>query len=148
MKLIDIWTNLSVGGALSILIIAASLIEITPIKLSPLKWIGKRINSELEKELKETTSNINKVESKLDEHIAQSLRTKILSFMDDILNRGMQKTRSQWSEIIKACAEYERYIEENDLVNGDATEAIEFLHEEYQRCLQTRNFLDVKLNKN
>ena len=145
MKIYDIISQLSAGSVLSILVIALSLIEITPIHVYPLKWIGKRMNADLEAELKATADHIDKVEDKLDEHIAQSLRTKILSFMDDILNRGMQKTRSQWSEIIKACSEYERYIEENDLTNGDATEAIEFLHEEYQQCLKDRNFLDVKV---
>ena len=61
----EVLTNVSAGGILSVIVLILSLIEITPIKISPLKWIGKRIN-------KEKIEKVDKFEKKLDEHIAQS----------------------------------------------------------------------------
>lgn len=143
MTLATIIEKINVGGVVSIIVVLLSLVEITPIKLSPLKWIGNRVNSELMKRVDEIDKNQKHTEAKLDEHVAQSLRTKIIMFQDDVIQRGMLKTHAQWREILRACDEYEQYVKANDLINGDATEAIDFIHKEYQRVCTNRQFLDL-----
>lgn len=144
MKLYELFTHLSAGGILSIIIVLSYLIEVSPIKINPIGALGKMLNKNVMERLDKTEKHVDLIERKLDDHVVSSLRSKILSFMDDILERRQLKTRSQWSEILKACTEYENYISTNGLMNGDATEAIEFLHSEYQRCCNTGSFLDLK----
>lgn len=140
--------GITYGGVITLLVIVSLLVQISPLKLDPWSWIGDQLNKNIKKEISEMRTDVSTTEKKLDEHIAQSLRTKIINFQDDILQKGMLKTQAQWKEVQRACGEYEAYITANNLVNGDATEAIEFIHQEYQRCASTRNFMNSPVQKN
>lgn len=134
MTVAEVFENISAGGILSALVIILSLIEITPIKVSPLKWIGKRLN-------KETIEKVDKFEKKLDEHIAQSYRDKIMGFQEDLLRSGLSnRTQETWAEIINACEAYEKYIKDYDIPNGLCEQAINFIKESYHTCLINRDF--------
>ena len=108
-------SNLTIGGWLSIVIICSLFIEITPfIKINPIEWLGKRLNAYMNK-------RVDKIEKKLDEHIAQSYRTKILDFQDSLLKnptnyRGF--TKEQYDEVIDSISIYERHCKENKIDNG------------------------------
>lgn len=132
MNVYEMFGHVTAGGFVAVLVIIMSLVEIAPIKLSPLQWIGKRIN-------KQTLDRVAKIDKKLDEHIAQSYRTKILSFQDDIL-AGCPKTKEQWFEVTNAITLYTEYCEDNDIKNGLCHQASIFLSAEYQRRLATRDF--------
>lgn len=147
MTLNAIFEHLSVGGVLSVVVVLSYIIEISPIKINPIQALGKLMNKPVLDRLDKTDAHVDLIEGKLDGHIVSSLRSKILLFMDDIVERNQLKTRSQWAEILKACAMYEDYIEENHLINGDATEAIDFLHAEYQECLKTGKFHNLQTRK-
>ena len=135
MKAWEILTQLNAGGVVSILVILLSLVEITPIKLSPLKWIGKRINSE-------AIERLDKVEKKLDEHIAQSYRNKILAAQNTLLN-GQTFTMEEFDEIIEACGNYETYCEVNKIKNEKCKLAISYLHHCYKLCQDNRSFANL-----
>ena len=124
--------NITAGGIVSVLIIIASLVEITPIKFSPLQWIGKRLNAE-------SLLRITKMEKKLDEHIAESYRNNILRVQDKLL-RGELLTREEWEKALKNCEDYERYIKDNDLSNDLVNEAMKYIHRKYQDALNTVSF--------
>lgn len=104
-----------------------SLIEIAPIRVSPLQWVGKRLN-------KEANDQIEKIGKKLDEHIAQSLRSKILQFQDDVIN-NVPKTVEQWKEVVHAIDAYEAHCRDNGINNGLCKQASKFLLKEYQKKL-------------
>lgn len=134
MSLKAIIENLSIGGWLSIVVILLSVIEITPIKISPLQWIGKRTN-------KEALDRVDKIEKKLDEHIAQSYRDKIMNFATMITTSGISNhPKELWNEVINACNNYEQYIADNNIPNGLCEEAIKFIKQSYQTCLTNNDF--------
>ena len=135
MKAWEILTQLNTGSVVSILVIVLSLVEITPIKLSPLKWIGKRINSE-------AIERLDKVEKKLDEHIAQSYRNKILNAQNTLLN-GQTFTMEEFDEIIEACSNYETYCEDNEIKNEKCKLAISYLKHCYKLCQDNRSFANL-----
>lgn len=132
MPITEFFKNLTAGSLVAVIVLVLSFIEIVPIKISPLQWIGRRLN-------KETLRKVGEIERKLDEHVAQSYRTKILNFQDDILNND-NKTREQWKEVINAISAYETYCSENTINNGLCKEASAFLVEEYRKHLVARDF--------
>lgn len=132
MTLASVFENATAGGIVAVAVIILSLIEIVPIKISPLNWLGKRLNGEALKRIKD-------LESKLDEHIAQSYRTKILKFQDDIVD-GKSKTKEQWKEVVNAISNYESYCEVNKIKNGLCAQASSFISKEYQRHLKLKDF--------
>lgn len=132
MGLKDFLDSVSAGSVLSMVVILLSLIEITPIKFSPLQWIGKRVNAE-------SLIRLSKMEKKLDEHIAESYRNNILSVQDKLI-RGQLLTREEWEKALKNCEDYERYIRDNNLSNDLVNEAMKFIHRKYQDALNSASF--------
>lgn len=137
MNINEILSQVTAGGIVSVLVIIFSLIEITPVKFSPLAWIGKRIN-------KESLEKVDKIEKKLDEHIAQSYRSKILNFQNILLKDGIGgHSQEAWLEVILASEAYEKYVKDNNIQNGMCTLAIDYIKESYKKCLKTRDFANL-----
>lgn len=132
MDIKAMFDSISAGGIVSVLFIILSLIEITPLKFSPLQWIGKRVNAE-------SLIRLSKMEKKLDEHIAESYRNNILKVQDKLI-RGELLTREEWEKALKNCEDYERYIRENELSNDLVNEAMKFIHRKYQDALNSASF--------
>lgn len=140
MTLLTIIQKINVGGFLSFVVIVLSLVEIVPIKicpLSPLRWIGKRINSE-------AIARLDNVEKKIDEHIAQSYRNKILDAQNKLLS-GHVFTMEEFNEIIEACGNYEQYCEANKIKNDKVKLAINYLHHCYKACQDNRSFANLPI---
>lgn len=97
-----------------------SLIEITPIKFSPLEYIGKKINKSL-------NDKVDKIDKKIDINHQAECKILIADFVQDYL-RGEEKTRSQWVAIINLANEYISK-DWNSEVRADAA----FLEEEYKK---------------
>lgn len=137
MTLFEVIDKINAGSALAIFIIISMLIEITPIKISPLKWLGKHINADM-------TSRMTKIETKLDEHIAESYRNNILSYQDRLLN-GEIFTKEEWKKALKSCSAYKQYIEDNDLTNDLIDDAMDYIKHMHKQCLDQAKFLDLKM---
>lgn len=126
--------NLSIGGWVSILVLISLFIEITPIKLNPIGWLGERLNAAMNKK-------VDNIEKKVDEHIAQSYRTKIISFQDSLLLQGPSGfTKEQYDEVIGAITNYENYCKENDIDNDKCVLAIKYIKRCYTTCQNNRSF--------
>lgn len=97
-----------------------SLVEIVPIKISPLEWVGKKMNKQL-------NDKVDSLENKIDSNHQKQCKVAIANFVQDYLN-GEQKTRSQWIAIINLANEY---IERgwNSEIKADAI----FLEKEYNK---------------
>ena len=84
------------------------------------------------------------LQSKLDNHIAESYRNSILIFQKELLHQ--QKpifTTEEWEKIIKTCKDYEEYCKTNKVPNDVINQATKFIRFEYQKALDTRNFLNL-----
>lgn len=127
-----------------LVLIAAGLIQVSSIKIYPFDWffnlIGKKLN-------KEIFAKVDEVEKKLDKHIEDDNREKLEANRRDILDfanacmNGRRHTQEQFNFVIKKCDEYEKYIEENHVKNGEISSAIEEIHRLNTRCRQRNSFL-------
>lgn len=144
MNLLDILQQIGYGNILSIFIILLTLVEITPIKISPLSWIGKKITKSTNQSIAELKERVDEITDKLDEHIAQSFRSKILNFQSDLIEHGIGgHSAEQWKEVIDAADKYEKYVEENNISNGMCEQAIKYIKRSYQKCLDNCDFADT-----
>lgn len=136
-KLYEFITNLSVGGWLSIFIIGSLFIEISPIKINPIGWLGEHLNAPMYK-------RVNKIEAKLDEHIAQSYKNKISSFQDLLLTQGCTAfTKEQYDEVLDAIRDYEKHCEDNHVQNDKYVLAIAYIKNCYSECQNNRSFASL-----
>lgn len=134
--------KLSIGGV--ILVVLLSLIQISKINWNPwdmiLGWIGSKLNSGLKKEVSE-------IKMVLDKHIEESEKEKLENTRRDILDfcnacmNGRKHTQEQFRFVIKQCDQYEKYIETNNIKNGEISSAIEEIRRLYSLCIQKNSFL-------
>ena len=156
MTLSAIWAQImgakdDISLVLLILTVLASLIQITPIKVNPwdkiFGWIGKKMNKDVSDQVKEVRSEVKQVRKDLDTHIQDDKREKlevqrrdILEFANACMN-GRKHTQEQFTFVIKKCDEYEKYIEDNNLKNGEISSAIEEIRRLNSKCRQNNTFL-------
>ena len=133
-KLYETIKSLSISGWFTIFIIISLFVEIAPLKINPIGWLGDRLNALMYK-------RVAKIESKLDEHIAQSYRNKILAFQDLLLSQSYTEfTKEQYDEVIEAIGNYENYCKENEIKNDKCTLAINYIKRCYTECQNKRSF--------
>lgn len=143
MNVFDFLQSLSAGSVVSVIVLLLTLVEITPIKISPLAWIGKRINQDMSERLDEIEKTQKEQAKNLDEHIAQSYRDKIFTFQNELL-RGQKHTREAFDEVLEAADYYEAFVSDNGLRNGKADAAIDYINRVYQKCQDERSFMDLE----
>jgi len=127
-----------------IVIVLASLIQVSKININPWDWffalIGKKLN-------KEVFEKVEKIEKKLDKHIADDNKEKLEGKRRDILDfanacmNGRKHTQEQFTFIVKLCDEYDAYIEKTHEKNGEISSAIEEIRRLYVKCRQNNTFL-------
>ena len=139
---IKVKDGISIG--LIILFVILSLIQVSKIQINPwdkiLGWIGNKLNSGIREKVDE-------VEKKLDKHISESevrdlrdTRQYILDFANACMY-GRKHTYEQFKFVIKKCDEYEKYVEDNQIKNGEITSAIAYIRKLYDKCRQNNSFL-------
>lgn len=156
MTLSAIWAQImgakdDISLVLLILTVLASLIQITPIKVNPwdkiFGWIGKKMNKDVSDQVKEVRSEVKQVREDLDMHIQDDKREKLEAQRRDILDfanacmNGRKHTQEQFAFVMKKCDEYEKYIEDNNLKNGEISSAIEEIRRINTKCRQNNTFL-------
>lgn len=142
MTLNTIMNQINAGSVVSVVVLVSALVEITPVKFSPLAWLGKRINTETNKRLDELEKRLDAVDGKLDEHVAQSYRNKIFDAQKKLL-AGHVFTIEEFDEIIDACSKYEQYCKDNGVPNDKCKLAIGYLHHVYKQCQDNRSFANL-----
>lgn len=110
--IIDHWTSIVEG-----LTAFGLVVEISPIKIYPLRWLGNRINADIKKD-------IDVINKKFDKHIddsarkeMKSLRSQILDFSDRIQN-GSKPSKDAFTHIFDAVEDYHKLINDYNLTNG------------------------------
>ena len=127
-----------------IVIILMTFVQVSKININPWDWffglIGKKLN-------KEMLDKVDAIDKKLDDHIKEDEKEKLESMRRDILefaNSCMNKrkhTQEQFTFVIKKCDEYEKYIEDNHIKNGEISSAIEEIRRLNTKCRQENSYL-------
>lgn len=121
-----------------------TIIQITPIKVNP--WsaiggvVGKVVNGEVSKELREIKTAQEAYQRKLDYHIANMNRQRILQFNLELL-QGVEHTREDYIEILACIDIYNQFcVDHPEYPNNRAEHAISNIGKNYDLRLEKRDF--------
>lgn len=119
---------------IQILAILGITVEVVPIKFSPLAWVGKRLNSHLEKRLVTLEEKVDAMEKDREKQKLDSKRTKILDFANTCRN-GRRHTIEEFEHYIKMIDEYDAYVEEHHIKNGVMDQQSAYVKRLYAKLL-------------
>lgn len=127
------------------LVVILSLIQIAPIKIDPWsaigRMIGRAINGDVLKEIKDTKAELDKHIKVDDERNADLHRARILQFNNELL-RDIPHTREDFIEVLAEIDYYERYCETHpEYQNNRAVHAISNIGRVYDERLKKHDFL-------
>ena len=130
------------GGALIILM---TLIQITPIKINPWSWLGKKIGRMLNGEVLDEVGNLKREltdhKEKSEERHATLCRAHILRFGDEVLH-GVPHSKEGYDNILLDIDSYEEYCDNHPgYKNNVAVETIRHIKKMYQKHLEQDDFL-------
>lgn len=125
--------------------VLACFIDITPgIKFNPIKtvlrWVGRMINGELEKELKNVKASIKEQQDSIDENEKDRIRWEVLDFANSCRN-GRKHTKDEFEHIIVLNSKYHGLLKKTDDTNGVFDAEYQFVYELYQRCQRENTFI-------
>lgn len=122
------------SGSAGVFILLSILVEISPIKISPLKWLGRKINGEL-------INKVDTLEKEMDKRNAVNCRMRILSFGDE-LRRGVQHSKEHFDQILELIDGYEKYCNNNpEFKNNKTVATTTMILEVYAECVKENKFL-------
>lgn len=132
------------GGG-GVLLVLMTLVEITPIKINPWKWIGKKIGRMLNGEVIAKVDNLGQEladhKEKSEERHATLCRAHILRFGDEVLH-GIPHSKEGYDNILLDIDSYEEYCEKHPgYKNNVAVATITHIKNMYQKHLQEDSFL-------
>jgi hypothetical protein len=123
------------------------IFEISPIQINPISsilgWLGNKLNRDVKNDISLLKSDIKNVQTDLQDHVVESQRRNILDFADE-LRQGREKTKENYDYIIGLHDRYEKYVEANNLSNGQITLAFAYISSRYQECLEHNSFYTGK----
>ena len=127
------------------LVILLTLLQIAPIKINPwsaiARAIGRAINADVLKELKETRSRLDAHIKADEEYNADDRRTRILRFNNELI-RNVPHTKEDFIDILADIDFYEDFCRRNpDYMNNRAVHAIANIGRVYDERLQKHDFL-------
>lgn len=129
-------TNAS--GALVIVVILLSLIQIAPIKINPWSWIAKQIGHAITGDL---VKEVRDLRVEFDMNLATQARQRILRFNDELL-RKEHHSKEFFDNILEDIDSYERYCADHPKYkNSKATLAISNIRRCYEKCEIDGDFL-------
>lgn len=119
---------------IQVLAILGITVEVVPIKFSPLAWIGKRLNSHLEKRLEDLEDKVEEMQKDREKNKLESKRTKILTFASSCRN-GERHTLEEFEHYINMIDEYDDYVEKNKIKNGVMKMQTKYIKKLYENLL-------------
>ena len=137
--------ELLTGGG-SAVIILATLLQISPIKINPwsfiAKKIGKALNGEVVEKVDNLEKNVEKLRSECEERAANNCRTRILHFGDEILH-NVRHSKEHFDQILLDITDYEQYCNNHPhFKNNVAVATIKRITEVYEECVENNDFLE------
>ena len=124
---------------LKILLMLGMTIEVTPIKISPLKWIGKRINSDITKRVEELEKEVKASQLRSEEIRMLELRRQILQF-GTAVSLGVHHNKENYDDIFDRYAEYEELCKKHNFTNGKVPANMRIITDAYDYCIKNKKF--------
>lgn len=115
---------------------AVTLVEIVPIKINPLKFLGRWIGNFLVGDLKEEFATLKK---DFEESRANNMRWNILNFARSC-RKGEEHSEEEWKYAITQLKMYESFCKEKKVSNGVIEETAKYLRELYSKRLHKNDF--------
>lgn len=112
------------------------LVEIVPVKWSPLGYIGKKINKNLSDKIDSVSSKVGELEDKVDMNDIDTIRNRIIA-NEALLRKGEIFTEKQWENVYKDITKWNMYHNTHKELNGFLKVVIENIDEYYHK--QTLN---------
>ena len=130
------------GGIIAVILITSmSLIEISPIKVNPLSWLGNQLNKGIISKLEKVEKDVAEVKREVGESSAVTSRYRILRFDDEILHE-IKHSKEHFDQILLDIDVYEKFCEAHpDFKNNLAVMAIKHIKEIYAKCSRENSFL-------
>ena len=130
------------GGGLLLLL---TFVQISPIKINPwsliARCIGRALNKDLFDKIDAIDQKVVSLEEKSDERNADSCRSQILRFGDEILH-GVPHSKEHYDDILRLITEYENYCADHPkYMNNVAVATIKHIKHMYEKHLEEDSFL-------
>lgn len=106
------------------LLILGMLVEITPVKINPISWLGKQFNKTINEKL-------DKLEKTVDYNDIDTVRNRIIA-NDKLLSAGENFTEDQWNSLYKDVRKWDKYHEKYNDLNGIIKLTIEHIDKCYK----------------
>lgn len=134
---------LTSGGG--ILLVAMTLIQISPVKVDPwsalAKAIGKAINKEVIDKVDKLDRDLQTVRKEAAEQAAVNCRARILRFGDEVMH-GVRHSKDHFDQVLHDITVYERYCEANpDFENNMTALTSARIKEVFSKCMEKNDFL-------
>ena len=130
--------TLSPGGMAAIIAVAATLVQIAPIKINPWSALVKCVRHILLGDLME---KVEKLDAKIDKHEAILCRQRILLFDDELLHH-VDHTKEHFDQIKGDIVTYNNYCDSHpEFKNGVTGPAVEHINRVYDKLMDSGGFL-------
>ena len=143
MNLYDLIAGVT-GGSCGLLLLL-TIVQISPIKFNPwsfiAKKIGRAVNGEVISKVEQLGTDLKDLRDLCDEREADSCRTRILRFNDELLHH-VNHSKEHFDHILIDVSKYETYCDTHpDYKNNIANLAIERIKHTYCKCGDEGSFL-------
>lgn len=130
----------------------ATVVEVTPIKISPwsalAKLIGNKLNADITEKLEEQSKTVGEIKSKtdalegqLEQKDAEDARNHILRFGDEVKNH-VRHSEEYFNQILADITKYEHYCQAHlEFQNARTVATKNIILKVYQKCVEENDFL-------
>ena len=131
------------GAGVLFLSFLAVFIEVTPIKLNPVQWLGDRFNASTKAEIADLKDDIAQVKQAEDERNALNNRYRIIRFADELMHSPeLYHSEEHFNQIEECITAYSTYCDEHpEFKNHKARASIKRINEVYEKCRRLNSFL-------
>lgn len=119
--------------ALEIMAILGVTIEIIPVKFSPFRWIGNKLNGDIREQIDKIEQRVDTLQKTTDYNDIATIRNRISSFENLCrLDAGHNTLKKhQYTTVFKDIDTWEKYHEKYPDLNGELKLAIENIKKSY-----------------
>lgn len=144
MNILSLITSYADEG-IGVIVIVLTLVQIAPIQFNPWSTIAKHIGGAINKEVLEkvdyVSDELKDLRQICDEREANSCRSKILHFNDEVLH-GVRHSKEHYDQMLVDINNYELYCDKHrDYKNNVANLAIDNIKRTYKICTEKASFL-------
>jgi len=130
-----------IGSGLWLLTLLLAGIEISPIKVSPLAWIGRRMNKELVDKVDSLDTKVVEIEDAVKEQNAITCRVRILRFGDEITH-GDKHSKESFDQVLADIDTYEKYCHDHpEFKNNKTVITTKKIKDNYAERIEKNDFL-------